>query len=127
MSLFRRLGAACALLLLSVPALAAVLPFDQAAFDRAVAAGEPVVVQFHAEWCPTCRAQAPVVAALVEEPKLKAVKVFTADFDAERELKKSLRVTQQSTLVVFKGGKEVTRSSGQTRRAALEAVLLQAL
>lgn len=111
----------------SLAAVAGVAPFEQAAFDRAVAAGEPVIVQFHADWCPTCKAQTPVVAALAAEPQMKAVKVFVADYDAERELKKALKVTQQSTFVVFKGGKEVTRSTGQTQRAGIEAVFAKAL
>jgi hypothetical protein len=36
-------------------------------------------------------------------------------------------VSQQSTFVVFKGGKEVTRSTGQTTRPGIEAVFAQAL
>ncbi len=124
---FRSLALVITGWLASFAALAGVAPFDQAAFDRAVAAGEPVIVQFHAEWCPTCKAQAPVVAALAAEPTMKAVKIFVADYDRERDLKKALKVTQQSTFVVFKGGKEVTRSTGQTQRAGIEAVFAKAL
>ncbi|WP_428420819.1 thioredoxin family protein [Methylibium sp.] len=127
MSLFRQLVAAFAAVVMSLAASADTLPFEPAAFDRAVAAGGPVVVQFHADWCPTCKAQAPVVAELLNEPKMKAVKLFVANFDTERELKRSLKVNQQSTFVVFKGGKEVTRSTGQTQRAAIEAVFAKAL
>lgn len=108
-------------------AVAAPRPFDQAAFDQAVAAGGPVIVQFHADWCPTCRAQKPVVEQLLGEPAMKPVQFFVADFDTEKALKKALRVSQQSTFVVFKGGKEVTRSTGQTSRAGIEAVFARAL
>jgi thiol-disulfide isomerase/thioredoxin len=108
-------------------AVAAPRPFDQAAFDKAVAAGGPVIVQFHADWCPTCRAQKPVVEQVLNEPAMKPVQFFIADFDTERALKKALRVSQQSTFVVFKGGKEVTRSTGQTTRPGIEAVFAQAL
>jgi thiol-disulfide isomerase/thioredoxin len=102
-------------------------PFDQAAFDKAVAAGGPVVVQFHADWCPTCKTQAPIVAQLLAEPKMKDVKLFVADFDKEGALKKALRVSTQSTFVVFKGGKEVTRSTGETTRSAIEGTFSKAL
>lgn len=108
-------------------AAAAPRPFDQSAFDKAVAAGGPVIVQFHADWCPTCRAQKPVVEQVLNEAAMKPVQFFVADFDTEKALKKALRVSQQSTFVVFKGGKEVTRSTGQTTRPGIEAVFAQAL
>jgi len=103
------------------------VPFDQAAFDKAVAAGGPVAVQFHADWCPTCKAQAPIVQQVLAEPKMKDLQLFIADFDTEKALKKALRVSSQSTFVVFKGGKEVARSTGQTTREAIEATLAKAL
>lgn len=102
-------------------------PFDQAAFDKAVAAGGPVIVQFHADWCPTCKTQAPIVAQLLAEPRMKGVQFFVADFDNDKALKKSLRVSTQSTFVVIKGGKEVARSTGQTTRDAIAGTFAKAL
>jgi len=103
------------------------VPFNQAAYAQAVAAGKPVVVYLHADWCPTCRAQQPIVDRLSKEPKLKDVTIFVADFDKETALEKSLKASQQSTFVVFKNGHEVTRSTGQTAEPAIRAVLEQAL
>ena len=127
MKLLTRLLAFIATLALPLLAAAATVPFDQAAFDKAVAAGEPVVVQFHADWCPTCKAQAPLVAQVLAEPKMKSVTLFVADFDQEKALKKALKVSTQSTFVVFKGGKEVARSSGETTRGAIDATFAKAL
>ncbi|MBC7716491.1 MAG: thioredoxin family protein [Pseudorhodobacter sp.] len=108
---------------LSLAAHAAVLPFEQAAFDKAVAAGEPVIVQFHADGCPACKTQTPLVSQALGTAKLKDVKLFVADFEKEKALKKALKVSSQSTFLVFKAGKEVTRSTGQT---SLEAWAVQA-
>ena len=127
MTIITRLLAFFIALAFSLGVGAATAPFDQAAFDKAVAAGEPVVVQFHADWCPTCKAQAPLVAQLMAEPRMKGVKLFVADFDTERALKQALRVSKQSTFVVFKGGKEVSRSTGETSRGAIEATFASAL
>ena len=127
MNLFTRVAAFILMGLISIAAFAGSAPFDKAAFDKAVAAGEPVIVQFHAEWCPTCRAQTPIVAELLRDPKMKDVKLFIADFDAEKDLKKALKVYSQSTFVVFRGGKEVGRSTGQTQRAVIEATFAKAL
>jgi thioredoxin len=107
-------------------AKAAEVPYDHRAFDTAVAAGEPVAVVFHAGWCPTCRAQAPVLKQLTTEPKYKRLTVFVADFDTEMALRKQFSVVQQSTVVVFNKGHEVARSTGDTQRASLDALLSKA-
>ena len=116
-------------LFISLPlvASAAELPFDQAQFDATQAAGKPLAVVFHADWCPTCRAQAPVLSTLARSADFKSLTVFVADFDTQKALKKSLGVTQQSTVVVFKGHHEVARSTGDTQSVALKSLLRQAL
>jgi thiol-disulfide isomerase/thioredoxin len=115
------------LLMISAASVAAVVPFDQAQYDQAKAAGKPVVVYFHADWCPTCRAQQPIVDKLSKETAFTPVTIFEADFDTQTALEKTLKVTQQSTFVVFRQGHEVTRSTGQTQEPAIRAVLQQAL
>jgi thiol-disulfide isomerase/thioredoxin len=106
---------------------AAEVPFDQAQFDSMRAAGKPVAVVFHADWCPTCRAQAPVLKDLAQSPDLKSVTLYVANFDTEKALKKSLGVTKQSTIVVFKNGKESARSTGDTQQDSLAALLRHAV
>jgi thiol-disulfide isomerase/thioredoxin len=115
------------LTLLSTLAVSAEIPFNQAQFDAARAAGKPVAVVFHADWCPTCRAQAPVLKELAQSPELRPVTLYVADFDTEKALKKSLRVTTQSTIVVFKNGQEIARSTGDTQRDSLAALLRHAI
>ena len=125
--LLRSLLSLCLLWWLALGAQAGSIPFQQAAFDKAVAAGGPVVVYLHADWCPTCKQQAPIVAQLLAEPRMKDLRLFVADFDTETMLKQALHVSAQSTFVVFKGGKEVARSTGQTSRDAIEATFAKAL
>ena len=116
-----------ALLAAAVLAQAAVQPFDKAKFDAAFAQGKPVIVDFAADWCPTCKEQKPIVDALMQEPRRKDVTLFVADFDKETALKKRLKVTMQSTFIVLKGGKEVGRSTGQTDKAELAGLFDKAL
>jgi thioredoxin 1 len=108
-------------------AAAAEVPFDQAQFDSMRAAGKPVAVVFHADWCPTCRAQAPLLKDLAQTSDLKSVTLYVANFDTEKALKKSLGVTKQSTIVVFKNGKESARSTGDTQEDSLAALLRHAV
>ncbi len=115
------------LALVSVAASASELAYDKAQYERALAQGKPVVVDFSASWCPTCKAQKPIVTNLLLEPRFKDLTVFVADYDTEASLKKQLRITQQSTFVVFKGGQEVARSTGQTERGAIVDLFAKAL
>jgi thioredoxin 1 len=107
-------------------AAAAEVPFDQTQFTKALAVGAPVAVDFHADWCPVCRAQAPLLKNLVQMPEFQAVTLYVANFDTEKALKRSLSVNNQSTIVVFKGGKEVARSTGDTDQGRLAALLRHA-
>ena len=119
------LGAA--LLGAAVLAQAAVQQFDKVKFETALAQGKPVIVDFAADWCPTCKDQKPIVDALMQEPRRKDITLFVADFDKETALKKRLKVTMQSTFIVLKGGKEVGRSTGQTDKAELAGLFDKAL
>ena len=115
------------LTIFATPLFAAEIPFSQTQFDSMLAAGKPVAVVFHADWCPTCRAQAPLLKELTQTPELKELTLFIANFDTEKTLKRSLGVTKQSTVVVFKDGKESARSTGDTGQASLAALLRRAI
>jgi thiol-disulfide isomerase/thioredoxin len=126
----KSLVAVISALMLSViatPLFAAEIPFNQAQYDSMLAAGKPMAVVFHADWCPTCRAQAPLLKELTQTPELKGLTLFVANFDTEKSLRKSLGVTQQSTVVVFKAGKESARSTGDTQQDSLRALLRHAI
>lgn len=101
-------------------------PFDAKAFAAAQAAGKPILIEVHAPWCPTCKAQAPILARLSKQSKFKNMIRFNVDFDSQKALLRRFNVQQQSTLIVFKGKHEVGRSTGVTDAAAIEALLAKA-
>jgi thioredoxin-like negative regulator of GroEL len=101
--------------------------FDQAIFDQLQKAGKPVLISIHADWCPTCRAQAPVLAKLLNEGEFKAINALIVDFDQQKDVVKAFNARAQSTLIVFKGGKEVGRSLGDTSEESIKTLLKKAL
>jgi thioredoxin 1 len=117
----------CLFLTLASIACAGDAPYHKAQFDEQVASGKPTVVYLHATWCPTCKIQQPIVDRLSSDAEFKSLTVFEADYDKEVALKKSLRITQQSTFVVFKGGHEVARSTGETTEPAIRKMFEAAL
>ncbi len=120
-------AASLGLILFSGFVFSAEVPYQKVEFDAARAAGKPVAVVFHADWCPTCRAQAPLLKDLSQQPDLSQVTLYVASYDEEKALEKSLGVTKQSTLVVFKQGREAGRSTGDTNEASLAMLLRRAI
>jgi len=98
-------------------------PYTQAEFDKLAKDGKPVVVDVSATWCPTCKAQKPIVDGLMNQPAYKDVTLLTVDFDSAKPALKKFKVSMQSTLVAFKGGKEVGRSTGDTTPEGLEGLI----
>src|SRR5262249_44767093 len=67
------------------------------------------------------QAAAPIVEQIEKEtPNLV---VYEVDFDTAKETLRHFRVQYQSTLIVFKGTKEVGRSTGDTDAARIRALV----
>jgi thioredoxin 1 len=126
--LSRRGVLAAALILAAAPAaFASEKPFSAAAFAAAQAAGKPIIIHVYAPWCPTCRAQEPILQKLESEPKFSGAETFRVDFDGQKDAVKALNARNQSTIIVFKGAKEMGRSVGETNEKAISALLDKAL
>jgi len=102
-------------------------PFTQKRFDELAAQGKPALVAVHADWCPTCKAQKPIVGELMGRPEFKDVTELVVDFDAQKPVVKQYKVSMQSTLIAFQGGKEVGRSVGDTTKAGIEGLVKKAV
>lgn len=114
-------------MLLSLASFAESSTFDDAKFEAGLKSGQSMLVAVHAPWCSTCRAQAPVLKEVLSKKEFQSMTVFYVDFDSKKETLKNLGVKRQSTLVVFKDGKEVGRSLGDTTAFGIESLLQKAL
>lgn len=118
---------AAALFMWSMSSFAAeVVPFDKAQFEAAQKEGRSILVDITAPWCPTCKAQKPVIEKLVARPEFKDLTIFIIDFDTQKQAVAALKASSQSTLIAFKGMKETGRSVGHTQAASIEALLRSA-
>ena len=111
-------GILAALMLGSLPAIAADWkPFTQAEFSAAQKDGRPILVDIFAPWCPTCRAQKPILEELTAKPEFKDLVVLVVDFDHQTDDVRALQAQQQSTLIVYKGAEEIASTVGEPIQA----------
>ncbi len=101
--------------------------FTPAALAEAQKSGKAILVEISAPWCPTCKAQKPILDRLLGSEKFKSFVTLEMDFDSQKDDLKAVKAQMQSTLIVYKGSKEVGRSAGDTNPATIEALLAKAL
>jgi thioredoxin 1 len=101
--------------------------FTPDALAAAQKAGRPIFVAIHATWCPTCKAQTPILSELMADPKFKNLVYFVVDFDSQKDAVNFFGAQMQSTLIAFKGEHETGRSVGDTDRASIAALLNKTL
>jgi thiol-disulfide isomerase/thioredoxin len=83
-------------------------PYDQS--KLALAKTGPVVLFFHAAWCPDCRA---IEKDILSSSIPKGLTILKVDYDSSQELKKKYGVTIQHTFVkVDSDGKMLKKWSG---------------
>lgn len=100
-------------------------PYSAQAFDKLTQDGKPVVVDVSATWCPTCKAQKPILEGLMQQPAYRNVTLLTVDFDTGGAALTRFKVRMQSTLIAFKGTAEVARSVGDTTPTGIENIIKQ--
>lgn len=88
--------------------------------DEVLQAGQPVIVDFTAEWCPPCRALAPVFDKLATQFNGQ-VKFVKCDIDQNEDLAAQYGVMKIPNLLFFKDGQIVNQAVGSISEAQLSA------
>jgi thiol-disulfide isomerase/thioredoxin len=120
----RRVALALAASLVLLGPAAAIDAYDKAKFDEALKSGAPLVVHVHADWCPVCRRQEPILKSLSTDSATSGARQFVVNFDKEKAFLTANNVPSQSVILVFKGGKETARLAGETDAAKIKSTIV---
>ena len=94
--------------------------FKKELFDKAQSEGKVVIISSWIKYCPSCAGQMKILQKAKREGKLSDIKFDNIEyfsFDVtNKEISNLLNIQYQTTLLIFKGDKEVYRSIGETTK-----------
>ncbi len=95
-------------------------------FNDIISSNQPVLVDFHADWCGPCKMLAPILKQVKEELK-DALKIVKIDVDKNQVLASKYQVRGVPTMILFKNGKQLWRQSGVLQKNDIINVIKQHL
>ena len=89
------------------------LSFTKADYQKALKEGKVIFLDFYANWCPVCRAEAPEIHAgfdMLDNDQIVGFRVNFNDSETdedEKALAKEFEIPYQHTKVILQNGKEI--------------------
>jgi len=100
--------------------------FTPERFEALQAAGEVVLIDVYATWCPTCARQQQVLSEYRASNPDKQFHILEIDFDNNKEWVRHFRAPRQSTLLLYTGETQFWFSVAETRPEIITAELNKA-
>jgi len=95
----------------------------KANFDSIINDTKPVIIDFHALWCGSCKVQSPILEELATELGDR-VKVIKIDVDQNPEIAGRYQIQSVPTLMIFKKGEIRYKQPGVHTKQQLMNVLI---
>lgn len=77
-------------------------------FNQVIKTGKPAIVDFYAEWCPSCMQMLPAYRAVAQSLH-ETINFIKVDADAGQDIMKAYKVDKVPTLLTFKDGQLLDR------------------
>lgn len=91
-------------------------------FAEILASGQPVMIDFWAEWCGPCRQMSPIVDEMATEYEGRAV-IAKCDVEDNDEITMKYGVRNIPTVIFLKGGELVDKQVGACSKDVLKGKL----
>ena len=95
-------------------------------FENILNSKEICVCDFSASWCGPCRMMAPILEDISDKYKRKYY-FYQIDIDSAEELAEKFSVDVVPTIIIFKNGKEIGRTTGSQEMDEFEKFMLDTI
>jgi len=92
-------------------------------FEKLIQSEKPVLIDFYADWCGPCKAQAPILKEVSAEIEGKA-RIIKIDVDKNQVIASRYQVKGVPTLMLFKNGQILWRKSGVADKTELVTLII---
>ena len=93
--------------------------------EKEMKSENPIVIDFSAEWCGSCKAVSRVINELSEE--YKDIKFLKVDIAKDASYTQKYNITSLPTILFIKQGKEIARRNGNTSKFEFKQMIQQML
>jgi thioredoxin 1 len=87
----------------------------KSSFNDIINQNQPVLVDFHADWCGPCKMLAPILKEVKHELK-DSIKIVKIDVDKNQVIASKYQVRGVPTMILFKNGNQLWRQSGVVQK-----------
>ena len=95
--------------------------FSTEIFEKARDSGKTVVINSYEVWCGTCSEQTKILDQA--EKEFKDIVFLSYEQSKNKEIAQKLNIKYWTTIVVYKGNKEVARVVGQTDKETIYSAI----
>ena len=95
--------------------------FTEEIFENAKASGKTIVINSYEVWCGTCSEQTKILDQA--EKEFKDIIFLSYEQSKNKDIAQKLKVKYWTTIVVYKGNKEVARIMGQTDEKIIYSII----